>query len=119
MSGLDDISKQLGFSSGSDLLGQIGDGFFGTDTLKDYSHASKLMRPNGLSLAPKQKFLFHVYFNLSDPSMLKSSTDKGLVGALVKNIKLPSFKLDTQEYVQYNRKRLVHNRIKYDPITIL
>jgi len=118
MSGLDKLSKLLGAKSGSDLLNQVGDGFFGTDYQKDYAHASKLMRPNGLALAPKQKFLFHVYFNLSDPSLLKSSTDKGLVGALVKSVQLPSFKLDTEEYIQYNRKRLVHNKIMYEPITI-
>ena len=119
MSGLDKLSKKFGFGSTSDILTQVSDGFFGdAGNLKDYSHASKLMRPNGLSLAPKQKFLFHVYFNLTDPTMLKSANDKGLVGALVKNIQLPSFKLDTEEYVQYNRKRLVHNRIKYDPISI-
>ena len=118
MSGLDSLFKKFGANSASDLLSQVGDGFFGTNYVKDYSHASKLMRPNGLALAPKQKFLFHVYFNLTDPNMLKSSTDPGLVGALVKNIKLPSFKLDTEEYVQYNRKRLVHNRIQYEPVTI-
>jgi len=116
MSGLDNLSKLLGAKSGADLLSQIGDGFFGTDYQKDYAHASKLMRPNGLALAPKQKFLFHVFFNLSDSSVLKSSTDKGLVGALVKSVQLPSFKLDTEEYIQYNRKRLVHNRIQYEPV---
>lgn len=120
MSGLDDIGKQLfGASSLADLASQIGDGFFGTNYLKDYSHASKLMRPNGLALAPKQKFLFHTFFNLTDPSILKNADkDKGLVGALVKSAQLPSFTLETEEYVQYNRKRLVHNRIKYEPVTL-
>jgi len=117
MSGLDNLSKLLGVKSGADLLGQVGDGFFGTDYQKDYAHASKLMRPNGLALAPKQKFLFHVFFNLSDSSILKSP-DPGLVGALIKSVQLPSFKLDTEEYIQYNRKRLVHNRITYEPVTM-
>lgn len=118
MSGLDDLSKKLGASSLSDLVSQVGDGFLGTDYLKDYSHASKLMRPNGLALAPKQKFLFHVYFNTSDPKNMIKSEDLGLVGALVKSVQLPSFRLDTQEYIQYNRKRLVHNKITYEPVTI-
>lgn len=118
MSALDDISKRLGVNLDADLLSQIGDGFLGTDTLKDYSHASKLMTPNGLALAPKQKFLFHVYFNTSDDQTFLKSDDKGLVGALVKSIQLPSFRLGTEEYVQYNRKRLVHNRITYEPINI-
>jgi hypothetical protein len=120
MSGLDDIGKKLfGTNSLSELASQVADGFFGdAGNLKDYSHASKLMRPNGLALAPKQKFLFHVFFNLQNPEILKNPTDRGIVGALVKSAQLPSFKLDTDEYIQYNRKRLVHNRIKYDPITI-
>lgn len=75
------------------------------------------MRPDGMALAPKQKFLFHVYFSPTNPGHVLS-TDKGLIGALVKTIQLPSFKLDTGEYVQYNRKRLVHNRINYEPVTI-
>jgi len=89
--------------------------------LKDYSHASKLMRPNGMALAPNQKFLFHVYFNLTDESMMTSITgnDNGLIGALVKTVQLPSFTLDTEEYIQYNRKRLVHNRIKYEPVQVV
>ena len=79
MSGLDNIGKQLfGASTLSDLTSQVADGFFGTDYQKDYAHAAKLMRSNGMALAPKQKFLFHVYFNLTDPSLLKSETDKGL-----------------------------------------
>ena len=41
------------------LRGQISQGFASTDNLKDYSHASKLMRPEGFALAPQQKFLFH------------------------------------------------------------
>jgi hypothetical protein len=114
MSGLD----SLGITSPTEFLKQVGEGFLGTDTLRDFSHASKLMRPNGLALAPKQKFLFHVYFNAANPGLLKSQTDKGLVGALVKTIDLPSFKLDTEEYVQYNRKRLVHNRITYEPVNL-
>jgi len=114
MSGLD---KFLGVKSVSDLTKQVADGFTETKYLKDYAHASKLMRSNNLALAPKQKFLFHVFFNLTYPRLLKSE-DKGLVGALVKSIQLPSFHLDTQEYIQYNRKRLVHNRIKYQPVTM-
>jgi len=118
MSGLDDIAKRFGISSLSDFNSQVSDGFFGNDTLRDYTHASKLMRPNGLALAPKQKFLFHVYFNTADPQKFLKSPDTGLVGALVKTVQLPTFRLDTKEYVQYNRKRLVHNRINYEPITI-
>lgn len=100
------------------FLKRIVDGFTQVDNQKDYSHASKLMRPDGLALAPNHKFLFHVYFTLGDniPSVVQG--DSGLIGALVKSVQLPSFRLDTKEYIQYNRKRLVHNRIEYDPVTI-
>lgn len=91
------------------------EGFAGADYVKDYAHASKLMKADSFANAPNLKFLFHVYFNLNIPSI---SADKGLVGALVKSITLPSFDLDTQEYVQYNRKRNVHNRIKYKPVNV-
>lgn len=111
------FSKITGASSGSDFISQISDGFFGTDYQKDYSHASKLMRPNNMALAPKQKFLFHVYFNLSNPA-LGTPEDKGLIGALVKSVQLPAFQLGTETYVQYNRKRLVHNKIEYQPVRI-
>jgi len=98
---------------GSDLV----DGFIGTDTLKDFSHASKLMRPGGHALAPNHKFLFHVYFTLNT-QIPGVSDDKGLVGALVKSVQLPSFDIAAEEYVQYNRKRIVNNRITYRPVEI-
>lgn len=111
------FEKLTGASSGSDLLSQVADGFFGSDYQKDYSHASKLMRPNNMALAPKQKFLFHVYFNLANPAQGVPG-DPGLIGALVKSVQLPSFQLGTETYVQYNRKRLVHNKIEYQPVRI-
>jgi len=91
------------------------DGFTGTDYLKDFTHASKLMRSDAFALAPNNKFLFHVYFTLNVPGV---SNDNGLVGALVKSVALPSFDLATEEVVQYNRKRNVPTRINYRPVTI-
>ena len=40
-------------------------GFFGTDFLRDYTHASKTFRSNNSALSPRRKFLFHVVFNLN------------------------------------------------------
>lgn len=93
-------------------------GFAGTDNLQDFTHASRLFRTDAFALAPNTKFLFHVYFTLNPLVASKSTSDRGLVGALVKSVQLPSFELDTQEYIQYNRKRNVHNRIKYRPVQI-
>jgi hypothetical protein len=49
-------------SFGQDFL----KGFFGPgDGLKDYAHASKTFLSNGYELAPRTKFLFHVYFTIN------------------------------------------------------
>lgn len=108
------VLDYLGF--GDDPLGEISDGFFEDTVLKDYAHASKLMRTDGGALAPNFQFLFHVYFSLNVPGV---SADTGLVGALVKSVQLPQYKIDTIEHIQYNRKRLVNNRIDYDPVSIV
>jgi hypothetical protein len=110
------VIKKLTNSKFGSILTQISQGFASVDNVKDYSHASKLMRSNNFALAPKQKFLFHVYFTMNVPGV--APDDAGVIGALVKSVQLPSFNLDTKEYVQYNRKRLVHNRIEYQPVTI-
>ena len=116
MSAYSDIVRRLG---GSDIAAQIAEGAFSEVYQKDYAHASKLFRSDNLALAPRQKFLFHVFFSLRYPNMLEiPDNDQGMIGALVKSVQLPSFTLDTEEHIQYNRKRLVHNRIKYQPITI-
>lgn len=99
------------------FLEQVASGFFAADNIKDFAHASKLHRSDGYAYAPQHKFLFHVYFTLTNSSA-SPSDDKGLIGALVKSIDLPSYEVETDEYVQYNRKRLVHNRISYKPIEI-
>ena len=85
--------------------------FFGSDYLRDYTHASKTFRTNNYLNAPKYKFLFHVYFDINLQSMPTA-------GLLVKSIKLPSFSFATHEMNQYNRKRIIQTKIKYDPIDI-
>ena len=89
--------------------------FFGSDFLRDYTHASKTFRPNAYENAPKFKFLFHVYFQLN-PTGLPSDFNLTSYGLLVKTVKLPSFTFDTSTLNQYNRKRIIQTKIKYDPI---
>ena len=116
------ISSNFGNLFGNDLLGQIVEGAFSEEYLRDYTHASKQFVSGNMSLMPRQKFLFHVFFTLRDPgqmSQILKGNDIGVIGALVKSVALPSFSLDTEEHVQYNRKRLVHNRIKYNPVQIV
>jgi len=99
-------------------------GFFGSDDLKDYSHASKTFRTNGYELAPRNKFLFHVFFNINtanQPALRAaygSSNDVTTIGLLVKTIDLPSYSIDVATMNQYNRKRLVQTKIDYNPVSV-
>lgn len=86
---------------------------FGNAILRDYTHASKTFRTNSYQYAPKLKFLFHTYFELNT-----SLGDQTNFGLLVKEIKLPQFSFQTAQMNQYNRKRIVQTKIKYEPIEI-
>jgi len=106
-------------SWGQDFL----QGFFGGQGLKDYAHASKTFRTNGYELAPRNKFLFHCYFNLNTsliPSLgaVYGSTEKASIGLMVKTIQLPKFTIDTEVLNQYNRKRVVQKKINYSPVAV-
>jgi hypothetical protein len=82
--------------------------------LKDYQHASKTFRTNSYEYAPKFKFLFHTYFEIN-PEAYGQNVNYGL---LVKEVKLPTFSFQTYQLNQYNRKRIVQTKIKYEPIEI-
>ena len=97
-------------------------GFFGGQGLKDYAHASKTFRTNGYEYAPRNKFLFHCYFNINTsmiPSLaaVYNSTEKATIGLMVKTVQLPKFKLETEILNQYNRKRVIQKKINYQPVT--
>lgn len=98
------------------LLTDAAGEFFGSDYLRDYTHASKTFRPNSYQNAPKFKFLFHVYFDIN-PDVYKPALGTNL-GLDVKTIKLPGYSFTTHELNQYNRKRIVQTKIKYDPVDI-
>ena len=89
-------------------------GFFGNPYLRDYTHASKTFRPDSFALSPKLKFLFHVVFNIN-PQLYYTINNPSV---LVKTVKLPSVSFDISTMNQYNRKRLVQTKVKYDPIDI-
>jgi hypothetical protein len=95
-------------------------GFFGTDYLKDYKHASKTFVKDGLALAPTNKFLFHVYFTLNTGQIpgLQRGRESATIGVLAKTAQLPSFTIDVEEMNQYNRKRYIQKKINYQPVTI-
>jgi hypothetical protein len=106
-------------SFGQDFL----KGFTGNNGLRDYTHASKTFRTNGYELAPRLKFLFHTFFNLNTaaiPSLnnLVTNGDAASIGLSVKTIDLPSYQISVDTLNQYNRKRLVQNKIEYQPVVI-
>ena len=96
--------------------------FFGGQGLKDYAHAAKTFLPNGYELAPRNKFLFHSYFNINTdvPSLRNafSSLDMSQIGLMIKTIQLPKFSLETETLNQYNRKRVIQKKINYSPLSM-
>lgn len=88
--------------------------FKGSPSLRDFQHASKIFTANGYALAPKVKFLFHVYFDINSQAYNQNLSTGDNFGLLVKTVKLPSYNITTHELNQYNRKRVVQTKIKYD-----
>jgi hypothetical protein len=108
-------------SFGQDFL----KGFTATDSLRDYTHASKTFRTNAYELKPRFKFLFHVQFtlNVGEIQALKNAKIFGAseiynLSLAVKTVDLPKYSIDTAVMNQYNRKRIVQTKINYDPVNI-
>lgn len=100
------------------LLKDTAEGFFSSEYLRDYTHASKTFRPNAYQYAPKFKFLFHVYFEINQNAYAVGLPQGANFGLAVKSVKLPSYNFDTHQLNQYNRKRIVQTKIKYDSVDI-
>ena len=117
-----ELKEQLG--SWDNFTDGFKEGFFGTDYLRDYKHASKTFVADGQALAPTNKFLFHVYFTLNTaeiPGLAQAvggAEGKSRIGMLVKTAQLPSYTFDIDEMHQYNRKRYVQKKINYQPVTL-
>lgn len=95
-------------------------GFVARDNLRDAQHAHKTFTTNNYELAPRNKFLFHVYFTLNTeiPGMRSvfGQDEQATVGLLVKSIDLPTYDIDTEVHNQYNRKRIVQKKVEYNPV---
>ena len=89
--------------------------------LADFAHASRLYVDDSFRLAPKQKFLYHVVFNINPAAKI---TDPPLnnhqreLNMLVKAVDLPQYTVDMVTAQQYNVKRKIQTKISYDPINI-
>jgi hypothetical protein len=92
----------------------------GLPGMKDYRHASRLYIDNNHKLMPKQKFLFHVVFNL-DESLFPtkfSPNERYELNMLVKSADLPKYGYNLEEKIQYNKKMYLATRIQYEPVNI-
>lgn len=92
----------------------------GLPGLKDFQHASRLYVDDNFKLAPKQKFLFHVVFDIDNETITRpfASNEKLELNMLVKACQLPKYNMNYEEKIQYNKKTFVATRIQYQPITI-
>lgn len=99
-------------------------GFTGVEGVSDYAHAAKTFLTNGYQFAPRQKYLFHVYFTINTayvPSLrtaFGNNQEIATIGLMVKNIQLPTYQMSVETMNQYNRKRLVQTKIEYQPIQV-
>jgi len=101
----------------NDFLKGFQDGLPG---MKDYRHASRLYLDNNYQLMPKQKFLFHVVFDLDESQHVGafSPEERYELNMLVKACDLPKYNLSYEEKTQYNKKMYNATRIAYEPVNI-
>ena len=89
--------------------------------LGSWQHAARTFQDDYFRLAPKSKFLYHVFFDIN-ASALKTLNLKyqhqNEIGLLVKSVDLPKFTLKTATLNQYNRKKVVTMDHDLMPINI-
>ena len=90
-----------------------------TTTLRRYQHASRIFVDGNYRLSPKYGFLYYVEFDFNPLITNVSNTAAQEMGMIVKSVGLPKYTIDTKVHNAYNRKNIVQNAIKYDPINII
>jgi len=111
------------------LLNTLGAGFNLKDTAKgllkpkgqlgDWQHASRTFVDDNFRLAPKAKFLYHVYFDINKGALRDTSLKdrhQFEIGLLVKGVDLPKFTVRTATLNQYNRKKVVQLTHEHQPM---
>jgi hypothetical protein len=122
-------------------LGTVLRGLNGTsDTVRDYSHASRTFVSDNYALLPKTKRWWHVHFELTPEARALYETiqaetnpggnhrysvatdnttqDVGFLSVLAKTVKLPGIKMDTKKHNHYNKQVISINKVNYDDISI-
>lgn len=109
-------------SKNNSFLDQLVNGLLGPKgQLSTWQHASRTFQDDYFRLAPKAKFLYHVFFDINT-SALKTLNLKyqhqNEIGLLVKSADLPRFSMKTQTLNQYNRKKIVQFDHEFQPINL-
>jgi hypothetical protein len=70
----------------------------GLPGMKDYRHAARLYLDDNYKLLPKQKFLFHVVFDIDNSIPVRSFTNNERLelNMLVKSADLPKFNMNVK-----------------------
>ena len=84
-------------------------------------HAARLFADDQFRLLPKNKFLFHVAFNINWPVVRNKTnltvtlleTLKDEINMLVKSVDLPAYTIQADTLNQYNRKKIMQYSHKY------
>jgi len=87
----------------------------------DFRHAARMFSDDSFRLAPKSKFNYHVSFSIDTRALKSLNFDyrhRNEINMLVKKCELPKFTIATEVLNQYNRKKIVQNKVDYSPITI-
>jgi hypothetical protein len=105
------------------FLNQLGNGFLKPKgQLGDWQHAARTYVDDNFRLAPKVKFLYHVYFDINKTALKFSSfadRHKNEIGILVKSVDFPKFTVKSQTLNQYNRKKIVQTGHDYGPLNLM
>lgn len=111
----------------SNFLSDIGGGLFAdSGYLRDYQHAARLYVDSYYGMAPKAGWSYFIEFGLNPrlPYMFKSldvpwyEKTKGKIGLVAKSSDLPRFTVGHSTINSYNRKKIIQNKITYNPINI-
>jgi hypothetical protein len=104
------------------FLGSVAMGFLDPKgNMGDYQHAARLYVDDTFRLAPKNKFLYYVVFNINPDALDDISfEDRHMLelNYLVKQAELPKYTLKTESLNQYNRKTNIYTGIQYEPVTL-
>lgn len=89
--------------------------------MRDYQHAARLYLDRSFSLSPKNRFLYHVVFEINPlaTGVSLNQNEKLELGMIVKRCDLPSYNFNVEQKNQYNYKNYVQTGIQYQPVTIV